>query len=97
MADGLGLGFAEQKKAVESGHFPLYRFDPRLIEEGKNPLQLDSRTPTMAYKDWAMGETRFSALQKREPEVAEKFAQQAAREESLRWKIYGQMAKMDFK
>ncbi len=96
MADGLGLGFAEQKKAVESGHFPLYRFDPRLIADGKNPLQLDSKAPTIAYKDWAMGETRFSALAKRDPEMAEKFAAQAAWEESLRWKIYEQMSQMQF-
>ncbi|MCD8138278.1 MAG: pyruvate:ferredoxin (flavodoxin) oxidoreductase [Planctomycetaceae bacterium] len=96
MADGLGLGFAEQKKAVESGHFPLYRFNPDLIKEGKNPLQLDSKSPTMAYKDWAMGETRFQTLAKRDPEMAEKYAHQAAWEESLRWKIYEQMSKMEF-
>ena len=94
MADGLGLGFAEQKKAVECGHFPLYRFDPRLLHEGKNPLQLDSKAPTMTYKDWAMGETRFSVLAKRDPEMAEKFAAQAAWEENLRWKLYEQMSQM---
>ncbi|MDR1534397.1 MAG: pyruvate:ferredoxin (flavodoxin) oxidoreductase [Planctomycetota bacterium] len=96
MADGLGLGFAEQKKAVESGHFPLYRFDPRLAREGRNPLQLDSKPPSLAYKDWAMGENRFQVLAKKDPAVAEKFAEQAAREEGLRWRIYEQMAKMSF-
>ena len=94
MADGFGLGFAEQKRAVESGHFPLYRFDPRLIREGKNPLQLDSKAPTLAYRDWAMGETRFSSLAKRSPDAAEKFAAEAAREESLRWSVYEQMARL---
>ncbi len=97
MGDGHGLGFAEQKKAVESGHFPLYRFDPRLIHEGKNPLQLDSKTATIAYKDWAFGETRFQVLAKKDPAVAEKFAEQAAWEEALRWKIYEQMSKLEFK
>ncbi len=97
MADGMGLGFAEQKKAVESGHFPLFRFNPDLVQEGKNPLQLDSKAPTMAYKDWAFGETRFQTLAKRDPAIAEKFATQAAWEESLRWKIYQQLAEMDFK
>ncbi|MDR1745247.1 MAG: pyruvate:ferredoxin (flavodoxin) oxidoreductase [Planctomycetota bacterium] len=96
MADGLGLGFAEQKRAVDSGHFPIFRFNPDLIKEGKNPLQLDSKAPTMAYKDWAMGETRFQTLAKRDPAIAEKFATQAAWEESLRWKIYEQMSQMNF-
>ncbi|MDR1519187.1 MAG: pyruvate:ferredoxin (flavodoxin) oxidoreductase [Planctomycetota bacterium] len=96
MADGLGLGFAEQRKAVESGHFPLYRFDPRLIREGANPLQLDSKSPTVAYKDWAMGENRFQVLAKKNPAAAEKFAEQAAWEEKLRWSIYEQMSKMSF-
>ncbi|MDR3212148.1 MAG: pyruvate:ferredoxin (flavodoxin) oxidoreductase [Planctomycetota bacterium] len=97
MADGLGLGFAEQKKAVESGHFPLYRFDPRLIKEGKNPLQIDSKAPSISYKDWAMGETRFQVLAKKDPAQAEKYAGEAAWEESLRWKIYQQMAELQFK
>ncbi len=96
MADGFGMGFAEQKKAVESGHFPIYRFNPDLIQEGKNPLQLDSKVPSISYTDWAMGETRFQTLAKRDPAVAEKFATQAAWEEALRWRIYEQMAQMDF-
>ncbi|MCL2001017.1 MAG: pyruvate:ferredoxin (flavodoxin) oxidoreductase, partial [Planctomycetes bacterium] len=89
-----GLGFEQQKKVVESGHFPLYRFDPRLIREGKNPLQLDSKTPTIAYKDWAMSETRFQTLAHSNPEVAEKLAQQAAWEENLRWRVHEQMAQI---
>ncbi|MDR3077567.1 MAG: pyruvate:ferredoxin (flavodoxin) oxidoreductase, partial [Planctomycetota bacterium] len=96
MADGLGLGFAEQKKAVESGHFPLYRFDPRLLREEKNPLQLDSKAPSIAYKDWAMGENRFQVLAKKDPAVAEKFAEEAAREEGLRWRIHEQISQMRF-
>ncbi len=96
MADGLGLGFAEQKKAVESGHFPLFRFDPRMLREGKNPLQLDSKSPTISLKDFALGETRFQALQKKDPATAEKLLTEAAWEEAMRWKLYEQMAQMKF-
>jgi hypothetical protein len=50
----------------------------------------------MAYKDWAMGENRFQVLAKKDPEIAEKLAVQAAWEEGLRWKIYEQMSQMSF-
>jgi hypothetical protein len=46
-------GYDEQKKAVACGHWPLYRFDPRLKDEGKNPLQLESKTPTVAFEEYA--------------------------------------------
>jgi len=96
-ADGHGLGFEQQKKAVECGHWPLYRFDPRLLREGKNPLQIDSKAPTMAYKDWALGEQRFQALAKKDPAASEKLVGQGAWEAALRWKIYEQMAGLEVK
>jgi pyruvate-ferredoxin/flavodoxin oxidoreductase len=67
MATGLG----EQKKAVESGHWPLYRYNPTLITEGKNPLQLDSQAPSIGFDEFAKGENRWRVLLKSKPEVAE--------------------------
>ncbi|MBQ3103569.1 MAG: pyruvate:ferredoxin (flavodoxin) oxidoreductase, partial [Oscillospiraceae bacterium] len=61
----------EEKKAVDSGYWHLFRFDPRLAEEGKNPFQLDSKEPTMDYKDFIMNEVRYNALARSNPARAE--------------------------
>ena len=64
-------GYDEQKKAVACGHWPLYRFDPRLKAEGKNPLQLDSKPPTIRFDEYAYNENRYKSLLKSKPEAAE--------------------------
>ena len=61
---------AEEKKAVQSGYWNIYRYDPRLIEQGKNPLMVDSKAPTMSYRDFIMGEVRYNALARANPERA---------------------------
>jgi pyruvate-ferredoxin/flavodoxin oxidoreductase len=61
----------EEKKAVESGYWQCFRYDPRLAEEGKNPLTLDSKAPTSAYRDFIMGEVRYNALARSNKEKAE--------------------------
>ena len=61
----------EEKKAVDAGYWHLFRFDPRLAEEGKNPFQLDSKEPTMDYKDFIMNEVRYNALARSNPARAE--------------------------
>ncbi len=63
-------GYEEQKKAVACGHWPLYRFDPRLKDEGKNPLQLDSKAATMTFEEYAYNENRYRALKQSKPEAA---------------------------
>jgi len=63
-------GYQEQQKAVNCGHWPLYRFDPQLKEQGKNPLQLDSKPPTLDLADYIYGENRYRSLQKANPEAA---------------------------
>ena len=69
---GLANHQAEQKRAIDCGYFNLLRYDPRLEEEGKNPLQLDSKTPNFeGFKDYLLGENRFSQLLKVNPEHAE--------------------------
>ena len=69
-----GMGFAseEMKLAVDSGYWNLFRFDPRRSLEGKNPLVMDSKAPTMDYQDFIMRENRYINLQKRDPERAAK-------------------------
>lgn len=62
----------EEKNAVASGYWHLFRFDPRLAEEGKNPFQLDSKAPTASYTDFIKSEVRYSALVRQNPERAEK-------------------------
>lgn len=69
---GMSTSIEEEKKAVESGYWNLYRYDPRLKEKGKNPFQLDSREPSKSYKDFINGEIRYSQLTNSFPETAEK-------------------------
>ena len=65
-------GLENQKDAVASGSFPLYRYNPELISEGKNPLTLDSKEPTMKFSEYALKENRFRVLTKTNPEQADK-------------------------
>ncbi len=91
---GLNMGKSqeEEKRAVESGYWPLYRYDPRLKEEGKNPFILDSKEPTGDFKEFLMGEVRYSSLTRSFPENAEKLFQKAEEGMKERQKIYKQMA-----
>ena len=69
---GMGTAPMEEKKAVESGYWNLFRFDPRLKLDNKNPFLLDSRAPSLNYRDFIMNEVRYSALERTNPERAEK-------------------------
>ncbi len=55
------------KAAVESGYWPLYRYDPRRIDQGENPLIMDSKTPSISFRDYALGQNRFRPPQPRIP------------------------------
>ena len=68
----MGLAQAEIKKAVDCGYWTLYRFNPDLAEQGKNPLTLDSKEPKIeGYQDFLKGEVRYASLAKMFPDVAE--------------------------
>jgi pyruvate-ferredoxin/flavodoxin oxidoreductase len=67
---GMSIAQTEEKKAVQSGYWHLFRFDPRLALEGKNPFQLDSKAPTMDYEEFIMGEVRYNSLARSNPERA---------------------------
>jgi pyruvate-ferredoxin/flavodoxin oxidoreductase len=91
---GLNMGKSQEeaKRAVESGYWPLYRYDPRLKEEGKNPFILDSKEPTADFKEFLMSEVRYSSLTRSFPENAEKLFQKAEEGMQEKQKIYRQMA-----
>jgi pyruvate-ferredoxin/flavodoxin oxidoreductase len=95
---GLNLiyGLNQQKLAVDSGAWPLYRYNPTLAVEGKNPLALDSKAPKIALKDYIYNETRFSSLVRADEERAEKLLKLAQEDVNARWKQYEQMAAMTF-
>jgi len=89
------LGTNEQKKAVESGHWPLFRFNPALVKEGKNPLQLDSKAPTIYFSEFAKGENRWRSLIKDSPEHAKKLLDMGDQIAKCRYKMYEKLAKME--
>ena len=89
--DGV-TGFQQQKLAVQSGAWLLYRFDPRLAEQGKNPLQLDSKAPTIPLPDYAYNETRYTMLTKSRPEEARRLMELAQQDATNRWRLYEQLA-----
>ncbi|MBN2136339.1 MAG: pyruvate:ferredoxin (flavodoxin) oxidoreductase [Sedimentisphaerales bacterium] len=94
IAHGINMtkGQDEQKKAVSCGHWPLYRFDPALRAQGKNPLQLDSKAPTTQFEDYAYGENRYRVLKQSKPEVAESLMKLATRDAAERYRLMEQLA-----
>ncbi|MBQ8536798.1 MAG: pyruvate:ferredoxin (flavodoxin) oxidoreductase, partial [Clostridia bacterium] len=88
----MGLAQAEAKKAVEAGYWPLYRYNPQLAEEGKNPLTIDSKDPTGDYQEFIKGETRYTSLMKQFPEAAEKLFAQAEKDAAARLAVYKKLA-----
>ncbi len=74
---GMGIAQLEEKKAVDAGYWNIFRYDPRLADEGKNPFILDSKAPTASYRDFIMGEVRYNSLTRSFPERAEELFTQA--------------------
>lgn len=74
---GMGISQIEEKKAVAAGYWNIFRFDPRLADEGKNPFMLDGKAPTESYRDFIMGEVRYNSLTRSFPERAEQLFEKA--------------------
>ena len=89
---GMSHAQQEMKRAVESGYWNLYRYDPRLSAEGRNPFQLDSKAPTGSYVDFVKGERRFAAMAAKFPEEAEKLFQHAQHDAQERYETYASMS-----
>lgn len=94
IAHGINMatGMQNQKMAVDSGHWLLYRFHPERAALGENPLQLDSRAPKVGIDKYLAMENRFKMLTKSKPEQAKRLFQEAQRDVSARWKLYESMA-----
>jgi len=88
------MGMEQQKAAVQSGHWPLFRFDPRLAAEGKNPFQLDSKAPAIPLKEYIYNETRYKMLALSAPDVAETLLRSAQEDVASRWRLYEHLASM---
>ena len=98
IAHGYNLknGLTQQKLAVESGYWPLVRYNPALADEGKNPLTLDSKAPAIPLQDYIYNETRYSMLTKSHPEHAAKLLEEAQADVEKRWRAYEHLAGMSF-
>ena len=98
IAHGIDMTTAvdEQKNAVNCGHWQLFRYNPDLACQGQNPLQLDSKTPTMSFADYALGENRYRVLKKTNPKAADALMAQATEWNSRRFDLYEKMAAMSF-
>ena len=94
IAQGIDLTHTvdQMQAAVHSGYWPLYRYDPRLLEVGRNPMQLDSEEPSIEFKDYALRENRYRALTKSNPNEAERLMELAQADVMKRWKTYKRMA-----
>ena len=89
-------GLEQQKLAVQSGIWPLYRYNPELVKEGKNPLQLDSKDPTIKVEDYAYKETRYRMLVQSDEKRAELLMKLANEDVVSRWNLYKQMAQINY-
>ncbi|MBA4312968.1 MAG: pyruvate:ferredoxin (flavodoxin) oxidoreductase [Chlorobiaceae bacterium] len=95
IAHGINMtrGMQNQKLAVETGYFPLYRYNPMLTLEGKNPFKLDSKAPSRKLKEFTDLETRFKMLEKSYPERAKELGALAQSDIETRWKMYEHLAR----
>ncbi len=93
---GMAKSVTEGKRAVESGYWHLYRFNPTLKDEGKNPFTLDSKEPTASFKDFILGEIRYSSLATVFPEVADEMFDAAAKNAKERLDSYKRLTEMKF-
>ncbi|MCX7614379.1 MAG: pyruvate:ferredoxin (flavodoxin) oxidoreductase [Clostridiales bacterium] len=90
---GMGTSLLEEKKAVDAGYWQLYRYDPRLLESGLNPFQLDSKEPKMPYREFLNGELRYSQLKNTFPDDAEKLFELSEKHATQRYNSYKRLSK----
>lgn len=89
---GMGCSQLEEKRAVDCGYWATYRYNPELKEQGKNPFTLDSKEPTANFRDFLMGEVRFSSLQKMFPDTAEALFEKTEKDAKTRLEGYKKLA-----
>jgi pyruvate-ferredoxin/flavodoxin oxidoreductase len=98
IAHGINMtrGTEQQRKAVLSGYWPLVRFNPALIKEGKNPLHLDSKAPTISLEEYVYSENRFRSLKAMNPQRTKKLLEESQKEVVRRFRKYEYLANMDY-
>ncbi len=94
IAHGINMtkGLTAQKEAVQSGHFPIYRYNPDLLKQGQNPLHLDSKPPILKYSEAAMKENRFRVLTQTHPDNAKRLMAEADKLVAARFDLYQKLA-----
>ena len=90
--EGMGRAQANIEKAVKAGYWHLYRYNPQLKAEGKNPFTLDSKEPTESFRDFLMGQVRYAAIAKQYPDVAEELFNMAEENAKERYNNYKRLA-----
>jgi pyruvate-ferredoxin/flavodoxin oxidoreductase len=90
----MAFGIEQQKAAVQSGYWPLLRYNPALVAEGKNPLQLDSKPPSLPLEKYIYNEARYTMLAHSDPETAKKLLHEAQEDVKTRWRLYENLAEM---
>jgi pyruvate-ferredoxin/flavodoxin oxidoreductase len=98
IAHGIDMahGLNNEANAVKSGHWLLYRYNPVLMDKGKNPLQLDSKKPTLPFAEYALAENRWRSLRARDAQRAERLIELGQQDCDRRWNLYSQLAAMDY-
>jgi len=98
IAHGIDMskGLEQQKLAVQAGHWPLYRYNPALAAQGQNPLQLDSKEPSISLDQYVYNETRYRMLLQSDEQRAETLLKEAQHDVQNRWNFYQQMAGMHY-
>ncbi|ORX23320.1 pyruvate:ferredoxin (flavodoxin) oxidoreductase [Thermoanaerobacterium sp. PSU-2] len=91
---GMGTSIREEKKAVDAGYWHLYRYNPELKAEGKNPFILDSKEPTASYIDFLKGEIRYSSLETLFPDLAQKLYDESSKDAKERFEIYKSLSQL---
>ena len=90
--EGMGRAQANIEKAVKAGYWHLYRYNPQLKAEGKNPFTLDSKEPTESFREFLMGQVRYAAIAKQYPDVAEELFNMAEENAKERYNNYKRLA-----
>jgi pyruvate-ferredoxin/flavodoxin oxidoreductase len=90
----LMYGMDQQKLAVQTGYWPLFRYNPALKLQGKNPLQLDSRAPSLPLQKYMLNETRFNILNHADEDLAKKLLREAEEDVRSRWELYERLASL---
>jgi pyruvate-ferredoxin/flavodoxin oxidoreductase len=93
---GMGTSVVQEKKAVESGYWHLYRYNPLLKQQNKNPFVLDSREPKASFRDYILGEVRFAQIENTFPDIAQELYLKAEQDAKDRYETYKRLSEMQY-